>query len=90
MTAAESWDVKIGTRVFWRGDAADSGIITKTMGRGHDCLEQSPRPAVEGELSFTIFAILFARRSAPERGHLTFRFSADDLPRLLTISYSTC
>jgi hypothetical protein len=26
----------------------------------------------------------------PERGHLTFRFSADDLPRLLTISYSTC
>src|SRR5712692_749232 len=24
------------------------------------------------------------------RGHLTLRFSADDFPRLLTISYSTC
>ena len=34
------------------------------------------------EIGFTIFAILFARLSAPERGHLTFRFSADDLPRL--------
>ena len=30
MTAVESKDLKIGTRVFWRGDAADSGIITKT------------------------------------------------------------
>jgi len=30
MTVTESKDLKIGTRVFWRGDAADSGIITKT------------------------------------------------------------
>ena len=29
MTVTESKDLKIGTRVFWRGDAADSGIITK-------------------------------------------------------------
>ena len=29
MTAVESKYLKIGTRVFWRGDAADSGIITK-------------------------------------------------------------
>ena len=35
-------------------------------------------------------AILFARLSAGTGCHLTFRFSADDLPRLLTISYSTC
>ena len=30
MTAAESKDLKKGTRVYWRGDAADSGIITET------------------------------------------------------------
>ena len=30
MTVTESKDLKIGTRVFWRGDVADSGIITKT------------------------------------------------------------
>jgi hypothetical protein len=29
MTVTESKDLKIGTRVFWRGNAADSGIITK-------------------------------------------------------------
>ena len=45
---------------------------------------------IQLEIGFTIFAIRLARRSAPELGHLTFRFSADDLPRLLTISYSTC
>ena len=30
MTAAESKDLKKGTRVYWRGDTADSGIITET------------------------------------------------------------
>ena len=30
MTAAESKSLKIGTRVYWRGEAADSGVITKT------------------------------------------------------------
>jgi hypothetical protein len=30
MTVTESKDLKIGTRVYWRGDAADSGIITET------------------------------------------------------------
>jgi hypothetical protein len=30
MTASESKGLKKGTRVYWRGDAADSGIITET------------------------------------------------------------
>jgi hypothetical protein len=30
MTVTESKDLKTGTRVYWRGDAADSGIITET------------------------------------------------------------
>jgi hypothetical protein len=30
VTAAESKNLKKGTRVYWRGDAADSGIITET------------------------------------------------------------
>ena len=30
MTVNESKDLKKGTRVYWRGDAADSGIITET------------------------------------------------------------
>ena len=30
MTATESKDLKKGDRVYWRGDAADSGIITVT------------------------------------------------------------
>jgi hypothetical protein len=30
MTVTESKDLKKGTRVYWRGDAADSGIITET------------------------------------------------------------
>ena len=30
MTVAESKDLKKGARVYWRGDAADSGIITET------------------------------------------------------------
>jgi hypothetical protein len=30
MTVIESKDLKKGTRVYWRGNAADSGIITKT------------------------------------------------------------
>ena len=30
MKATESKDLKKGTRVYWRGDAADSGIITET------------------------------------------------------------
>jgi hypothetical protein len=30
MTITESKDLKKGTRVYWRGDAADSGIITET------------------------------------------------------------
>ena len=30
MTAAESKSLKTGTRVYWRGDAADSGIIAET------------------------------------------------------------
>jgi hypothetical protein len=30
MTVKESKDLKKGTRVFWRGDAADSGIVTET------------------------------------------------------------
>ena len=29
MTAAESKGLKIGSRVYWRGDAADRGIITE-------------------------------------------------------------
>jgi hypothetical protein len=30
MTVTESKDLKKGARVYWRGDAADSGIITET------------------------------------------------------------
>ena len=30
MTVTESKGLKMGTRVYWRGDAADSGIITDT------------------------------------------------------------
>ncbi len=30
MTVDESKALKKGTRVYWRGDAADSGIITET------------------------------------------------------------
>jgi len=30
MTVTESKNLKQGTRVYWRGDAADSGIITET------------------------------------------------------------
>jgi len=29
MTVKESKDLKKGTRVYWRGDASDSGIITE-------------------------------------------------------------
>ena len=29
ITAAESKGLKIGSRVYWRGDAADRGIITE-------------------------------------------------------------
>jgi hypothetical protein len=29
MTATESKDLKKGSRVYWRGDAADSGTITE-------------------------------------------------------------
>jgi hypothetical protein len=30
MTVTESKDLKKGTRVYWRGNAADSGLITAT------------------------------------------------------------
>jgi hypothetical protein len=30
MTVTESKDLKKGARVYWRGEAADSGIITET------------------------------------------------------------
>ena len=30
MTVQESKDLKKGARVYWRGDAADSGIVTET------------------------------------------------------------
>ena len=30
MTAAESKHLKKGARVYWRGDAADSGVVTST------------------------------------------------------------
>ena len=30
MTVKESKDLKKGARVYWRGDAADSGIVTET------------------------------------------------------------
>jgi hypothetical protein len=30
MTGAESKALKKGTRVYWRGDPADSGIVTET------------------------------------------------------------
>jgi hypothetical protein len=30
MTVDESKKLKKGTRVYWRGDAADSGIVTET------------------------------------------------------------
>jgi hypothetical protein len=30
MTVKESKDLKKGARVFWRGDAADSGVVTET------------------------------------------------------------
>jgi hypothetical protein len=30
MTVTESKDLKKGARVYWRGNAADSGIITET------------------------------------------------------------
>jgi hypothetical protein len=31
MTVEESKDLKKGTRVYWRGDAADSGIIMREI-----------------------------------------------------------
>ena len=30
MTATESKDLKKGTRIYWRSDAADSGVVTET------------------------------------------------------------
>jgi hypothetical protein len=30
MTVTESKDLKKGTRVYWRGEAADSGIVNET------------------------------------------------------------
>jgi predicted RecA/RadA family phage recombinase len=30
MNATESKDIKKGTRVYWRGDVTDSGVITET------------------------------------------------------------
>lgn len=30
MTITESKQLKKGTRVYWRGDAADSGMVTET------------------------------------------------------------
>jgi hypothetical protein len=30
MTVTESKDLKKGARVYWRGDAADAGIVTAT------------------------------------------------------------
>jgi hypothetical protein len=30
MTVTESKGLKKGTRVYWRGDAADNGVITET------------------------------------------------------------
>ena len=30
MTIKESKDLKKGSRVYWRGEAADSGIVTET------------------------------------------------------------
>ena len=30
MTVNESKALKKGTRVYWRGDAADSGVVTET------------------------------------------------------------
>ena len=30
MTADESRKLKKGTRVYWRGDAADGGVVTET------------------------------------------------------------
>ena len=30
MTVIESKDLKKGARVYWRGDTADSGVITET------------------------------------------------------------
>jgi len=30
MTVTESKNLKTGTRVYWRGEAADSGVVTKT------------------------------------------------------------
>jgi hypothetical protein len=41
MTVAESKGLKKGTRVYWQGDAADSGVITRNeLGCGHYRLEQ--------------------------------------------------
>lgn len=34
MTVDESKSLKIGTRVYWRGDTADSGVITETSWNG--------------------------------------------------------
>jgi len=41
MTVDESKALKKGTRVYWRGEAGDSGTITETsLGRSHNRLEQ--------------------------------------------------
>src|ERR1700704_3555025 len=58
------------------------GLVHRTV-RYHSAVEAR---------SSAVRAGLIARPHmvAPIRGHLTFRFSADDFPRLLTISYSTC
>jgi hypothetical protein len=31
MTVTECKDLKKGTRIYWRGNAADTGIITETI-----------------------------------------------------------
>ena len=47
--------------------------------RRHETVDRWARDVVNGTIPLTCC-----------RGHFTFRFSAEDFPRLLTISYSTC
>ena len=44
MTVDESKKLKKGTRVYWRGDAADSGIVTENkLGCGHKDMREIQR-----------------------------------------------
>src|ERR1700730_15152466 len=77
MTVSESKGLKKGARVYWRGDAADSGVVSETswsavtihgtMGKMASCEMQRPvsflrRPDIcSGDQRWWILSITYAR-----------------------------